>query len=829
MKANFNASPVTGTAPLTVTFTNTSQPANGITSYLWNFGDGVTSTITNPVKTYAPGYYTVTLTAWSGSLKDVITRTRLITATMKADFSGSPTAGRAPLAVTFNNASQPANGISSYLWKFGDGATSTLTNPVRTYASVGVYTVTLTANAVSGMKDTLTRTRYITVTPGLGDPVAVATDPFANEGQPTIAYNPVAAEYLVAWRSWNSQGDIYARRVLSDGTPSGNAIAVIVKSGEQLDPQVAYGAGMYLVVWRDNSDTSVRGQLIQASGTLSGTEFVIGSGPSNNDMPAVDFNPVTGEYLAAWTNNSSGDHVRVQRIASSGALIGSPIVVSDYSGNYHPAVTHDAAGNYLVVYVCPDSAAFGVCARRLSGTGALLGAAFSVFDGSQTSNMPAVAYSPQGDDYLVAWRESRASGAEDIDVRRISNAGTAQSAVVSLQAQTADPYGPAIAYRAGNMSYVVVWPDHRSGNWDIDGTVIDGDGTPLGAMFPIETTTADQVEIAISPQGANGELLIAYNDNRSGSPDIYSERYDATGANFVAAPRSGIAPLTVIFTDTSTAPQPVTNWLWNFGDGVTSTLQHPTHTYSTISLFTVTLETWAGALHNTIVKPQYLATTPRADFTAAPTQGETPLVVTFNNTSQPPAEITGYAWSFGDSLTTTTASPVHTYTAYGLYTVTLTAFSSGGANTLVQPTAVNALPGRGERVPIATQWWTNEERSAVAYNPAAQEYLAVWMNGIPITTCMRGACCRRDLPAGRGFCHLHGGGDQQLPAAAYGAGVYLVVWQDDNTKTVRGQVVQASGVLSGTDFPIGNVGPDNNSPAVDFNLVSQEFLVTWVT
>jgi YD repeat-containing protein len=827
VKANFTASPVTGTAPLTVTFTNTSQPVNGITSYLWNFGDGVTSTITNPVKTYAPGYYTVTLTAWSGSLKDVITRTRLITASVKADFTGSPTSGRAPLAVTFNNASQPANGISSYLWKFGNGATSTLTNPVQTYASVGVYSVTLTANTSSGMKDTLTRTRYITITPGLGDPTALAEDPFANEGQPSIAYNPVAAEYLVAWRSWNSQGDIYARRVLSDGTPSGNAIAVIVKSGEQLDPQAAYGAGMYLVIWRDSSDTSVRGQLLQAGGALSGTEFVIGSGPSNNDMPAIDFNPATGEFLAAWTNNASGDHVRVQRIAPSGGLIGSPIVVSDYNGNYHPAVTHDAAGNYLVVYVCPDSSYFGVCARRLSGTGALLGAAFSVYDGSQTSNVPAAAYNAQSADYLVAWRESRASGADDIMVRRISSAGVALSSAASLQAQTADPYGPAIADR-GNGSYVIAWPDNRSGNWDVYGYAIDSDGTPLGAVFPIETTNADQVEAAIGPLGPNGERLIAYNDNRNGNPDIWVERYDATGANFVAAPRSGIAPSTVIFTDTSTAPQPITSWLWNFGDGVTSTLQHPTHTYSTIGYFSVTLETWAGALHNTIVKPQYLATTPRADFTADPTQGETPLVVTFNNTSQPVEGITGYAWDFGDGLTTTTVSPVHTYTAYGLYTVTLTAFSSGGANTLVQPTAINAWPGRGEPVPIASQWLANEERSAIAYNPAAQAYLAVWDEWTTDYDIRARRILSTGLPGGAALTIFSGSGQQQLARVAYGAGVYLIVWEDNQANAVRGQLLQASGVLSGTDFPIGTGGADNNTPAIDFNPVTQEFLVTWV-
>jgi hypothetical protein len=61
--ANFTASPTRGTHPLTVSFTNTTSGGSGIT-YLWNFGDGTTSTDVNPMHTYSTkGIYTVTLTA----------------------------------------------------------------------------------------------------------------------------------------------------------------------------------------------------------------------------------------------------------------------------------------------------------------------------------------------------------------------------------------------------------------------------------------------------------------------------------------------------------------------------------------------------------------------------------------------------------------------------------------------------------------------------------------------------------------------------------------------------------------------------------------------
>lgn len=63
--ADFTATPLVGTAPLSVTFTNTSTNAY---TYAWTFGDGQTSTSTNPTNIYnTSGLYTVTLIATSGS------------------------------------------------------------------------------------------------------------------------------------------------------------------------------------------------------------------------------------------------------------------------------------------------------------------------------------------------------------------------------------------------------------------------------------------------------------------------------------------------------------------------------------------------------------------------------------------------------------------------------------------------------------------------------------------------------------------------------------------------------------------------------------------
>ena len=75
---------------------------------------------------------------------------------------------------------------------------------------------------------------------------------------------------------------------------------------------------------------------------------------------------------------------------------------------------------------------------------------------------------------------------------------------------------------------------------------------------------------------------------------------------------SGNEPLTVTFTDLSGGTP--TSWSWNFGDGGTSTVQHPSHTYNTVGTYTVALTVTNGAGSDTTTKVDYItlgeATTP---------------------------------------------------------------------------------------------------------------------------------------------------------------------------------------------------------------------------
>ena len=136
---------------LSCTFTNeTFDPDLGDTvTYLWDFGDGNTSTDANPTHDYVTaGTYLVSLTADDGTETDTFTADVTVSEPAPnqaptADFS----AGCTDLDCSFTDLSSDPDGDPlSYLWDFGDGATSTQASPTHTYASGGSYTVTLTVD-----------------------------------------------------------------------------------------------------------------------------------------------------------------------------------------------------------------------------------------------------------------------------------------------------------------------------------------------------------------------------------------------------------------------------------------------------------------------------------------------------------------------------------------------------------------------------------------------------------------------------------------------------------------------------------------------------------
>lgn len=174
------------------------------------------------------------------------------------------------------------------------------------------------------------------------------------------------------------------------------------------------------------------------------------------------------------------------------------------------------------------------------------------------------------------------------------------------------PSGPPVADFAGSPAsgaapLTVSFTDTSTGSptswsWNF------GDGGTSTAQNPQHTySTAGAYTVSLTATNAYGsdvETKTDYVSVSSPSPPV---------ADFTGSPASGTAPLTVAFTDTSTGSP--TNWLWDFGDGATSTEQNPLHTYSTAGTYTVSLTITNGYGSDVETKTNYVnATSPPADF-----------------------------------------------------------------------------------------------------------------------------------------------------------------------------------------------------------------------
>jgi len=153
-------------------------------------------------------------------------------------------------------------------------------------------------------------------------------------------------------------------------------------------------------------------------------------------------------------------------------------------------------------------------------------------------------------------------------------------------------------------------------------------------------------------------------------------------ADFTAYPSSGGIPLTVHFTDQS---QGASTWAWDFGDGGTSTLRNPTHTFTTMDNFTITLTVTNEFGSDTKVEIGYIAATapqaPIANFTASATDINIGNSVAFTDTSlENPAS---WSWTFegGTPAGSTAQNPVITYNTVGTFDVTLVATNAQGSDT----------------------------------------------------------------------------------------------------------------------------------------------------
>ena len=136
------------------------------------------------------------------------------------------------------------------------------------------------------------------------------------------------------------------------------------------------------------------------------------------------------------------------------------------------------------------------------------------------------------------------------------------------------------------------------------------------------------------------------------------------------------------------------NDTWRF-QPAGSSLQNPSHTYTTPGSYTVALQAYNEGGYNSTRKTGYITVTellaPVANFSGAPRSGTAPLTVHFtdNSTNTP----ISWNWSFGDEslVNATVQNPVHTYASAGTFTVSLNATNDAGSDTRTNDSYINVI------------------------------------------------------------------------------------------------------------------------------------------
>ncbi len=216
------------------------------------------------------------------------------------------------------------------------------------------------------------------------------------------------------------------------------------------------------------------------------------------------------------------------------------------------------------------------------------------------------------------------------------------------------------------------------------------------------------------PTAGNYPIMVVANnptgDGCNGVQEIHYdlEVYEAPAANFTFL-HTGCLSDSVTFVDASnTGGRPLTNWFWDFGDGITSTLPSPKHLYNT-PVTNLPIKHWVisdvGCVSNTSTNYIGINPPPVADFSLATPACQSRDIVFTNKASTAVGIVSKSVWTYGDGNTeqvTHTNPMTHQYPNTGSYAVLLQVENNMGckSKTDTQYVAVHVNPQAGFNTPV---------------------------------------------------------------------------------------------------------------------------------
>jgi gliding motility-associated-like protein len=736
--ADFSATPLNGCAPLPVSFTDLSTGSP--TAWQWDLGNGTLSTQQNPTTTYfTPGIYTITLTVTNASGSNTVTKSQYISVSDKptVNFIASDSIGCFPLRVNFTDLSTPGTGSNtSWEWDFGDGGTSTAQNPFHVFTSAGNFTVTLKVTNSGGCSRVLSKTQYIRVSQGVSvnfsntasqlchppDNIQftnLATGPgtlthqwLFGDGGSSAGLNPIhtytaAGSYAVTLITQSDLGCVdtlvrlFAVTIRDVVSSFAGPDSICINQSATFTNTSS--TGYYTPLWNFGDGTTSTDTMPTKAWATPGTypiQLINAYGPCNDTV--VRPIRVLGLPVSNFTSNDSIDcdapfTVNFQDLSTGAVGWNWSFGDGGTSTQQNPVHTYTSNGQFTVTLIvtnasgCLDTIVKTNYIRIARPIVAITGVPVEgciPFSFAPTPNVTAIDGVAS---YLWDFGDGNTSplqnpthiypiqGTYTVKLFITTNDGCVDSAVVANAARVGSL--PVADFSAAPLSQcvgqIVQFTDLSVPAdrwlWDF------GNGTG--------TATAQNPQYAYPDTGVYTIRLIAWNN---GCPDTVIKSNYITALPPVARFTPGFNcsnKRQVIFTDNSVLPQ---TWAWDFGDGTTSTLQNPTHTYANYGNYAVSLTVTNGSCSHTYVQTIILFAE-QADFanvrdTVCKNEQAVFYVPNTINTSN----ISTYYWDFGDGNAQFGSSVIqHFYANAGSYTVSLTITDIRGCrDTIVKPNTI---------------------------------------------------------------------------------------------------------------------------------------------
>lgn len=641
-------------------FQDTSNIQNGfLQSWLWDFGDGTTSTQQHPTHTYPfPGTYNVTLIAFSKpgltGCSDTIVQPVTIYPKPDAGFTSQIFCPGVTSYFSDTSLANDTNGFASWMWYFPGASpvSDTLPNSSTTFPTQGTYNVSLVVTNTNGCKDSVMV------------PVNSTSFPLVDFTSTTVCNGNATGfadisitdpnDYLISW-DWD----------FGDGS-----------YGTGQNPSHTYAtAGTYLVE-----------MLIESN---------VGCIDSITKIVTVDPNPVTDFTTAPQCLNDSVQFTDMTYIASPGVISTWQWMFGDGNTStlQNPSHLYSTPGSYPVtlmisttdnctgvfidtvdVYDYPQTSfsTYDICLTQTAvftnNSVAPSDTTISNFiwdfgDGTQntTDENPTHLYTAVGTYNVQLINYSENLSCPDTFVQQI---------VVNPMAQAGFTFndtcvGKTTYFNDQSTGQIVAW------EWDFgDGSNYDNNQNPTH-VFP-GPGIYDVRQVVTSFYGCMDTLIRQVEVFPLPVPNFSTMNVCEGEATF--------------FYDISYAPTgfSVVNQAWDFGDGNTAFGKSPVNTFADtgdylISLYATTNEGCVDSIKRIVEVHPF----PEVDFQMNQHEGCFPVCVQFSNLTSIGSgdSIRSYAWNFGDGGTSSQHNLQYCYSDPGTYSVTLEATSNYGCTT----------------------------------------------------------------------------------------------------------------------------------------------------